>query len=36
MEVVDRIGTSPTGTRKRFSDVPVETVTIKGIRRATP
>jgi cyclophilin family peptidyl-prolyl cis-trans isomerase len=33
MEVVDRIGTSKTGTRNRFSDVPVETVTIKSVRR---
>jgi cyclophilin family peptidyl-prolyl cis-trans isomerase len=33
MEVVDRIGTAPTGMRNRFSDVPVETVTIKSVRR---
>jgi len=33
MDVVDRIGTSPTGMRNRFSDVPVETVTIKSVRR---
>ena len=33
MEVVDKIGTSPTGMRNRFSDVPVETVTIKSVRR---
>lgn len=33
MEVVDRIATSPTGVRNRFNDVPIETVTIKSIRR---
>jgi cyclophilin family peptidyl-prolyl cis-trans isomerase len=33
MEVVDKIGTSPTGLRNRLSDVPVETVTIKSVRR---
>ena len=33
MEVVDKIGTAPTGMRNRFQDVPVETVTIKGVRR---
>ena len=33
MEVVDKIGNAPTGMRNRFSDVPVETVTIKGVRR---
>jgi cyclophilin family peptidyl-prolyl cis-trans isomerase len=33
MDVVDRIGTSKTGMRNRFSDVPVETVTIKSVRR---
>jgi cyclophilin family peptidyl-prolyl cis-trans isomerase len=36
MEVVDRIGTSPTGMRNRFSDVPVATVTIKSVRRVKP
>jgi len=35
MDVVDRIGNSPTGMRNRFRDVPIETVTIKTIRRAT-
>jgi len=33
MDVVDKIGTAPTGMRNRFSDVPVETVTIKSVRR---
>ncbi len=33
LDVVDKIGTAPTGVRNQFSDVPVETVTIKGIRR---
>lgn len=33
LEVVDRIGKVPTGTRSRFSDVPLETVTIKSVRR---
>jgi cyclophilin family peptidyl-prolyl cis-trans isomerase len=33
MEVVDQIGNSKTGMRNRLSDVPVETVTIKGVRR---
>jgi cyclophilin family peptidyl-prolyl cis-trans isomerase len=33
MEVVDKIGNAPTGVRNRFRDVPVETVTIKGVRR---
>ena len=33
MEVVDKIGNAPTGMRNRFQDVPVETVTIKGVRR---
>jgi peptidyl-prolyl cis-trans isomerase A (cyclophilin A)/peptidyl-prolyl cis-trans isomerase B (cyclophilin B) len=33
MEVVDKIGASPTGMRNRFRDVPVETVTIKSVRR---
>jgi len=36
MEVVDRIATSPTGMRNRFNDVPIETVTIKSIRRVKP
>ena len=36
MEVVDRIATSPTGVRNRFTDVPIETVTIKSIRRVKP
>ena len=35
MEVVDRIGNSPTGMRNRFRDVPVETVTIKNVRRVS-
>jgi len=35
MEVVDRIGNSPTGIRNRFRDVPVETVTIKTVRRVS-
>jgi cyclophilin family peptidyl-prolyl cis-trans isomerase len=34
MEVVDKIGNAPTGVRYRFRDVPVETVTIKNVRRA--
>ena len=33
MEVVDKIGNAQTGMRNRFQDVPVETVTIKGVRR---
>lgn len=33
MEVVDRIGNAPTGVRNRFRDVPVETVTIKSVKR---
>jgi cyclophilin family peptidyl-prolyl cis-trans isomerase len=33
LDVVDKIGTAPTGIRKGFRDVPVETVTIKGVRR---
>ena len=33
MEVVDKIGNAPTGMRNRFQDVPVETVTIKSVRR---
>lgn len=33
MNVVDKIGNAPTGMRNRFSDVPVETVTIKSVKR---
>lgn len=33
MAVVDKIGNAPTGVRKGFRDVPVETVTIKSVRR---
>jgi cyclophilin family peptidyl-prolyl cis-trans isomerase len=33
MDVVDKIGNAPTGVRNRFRDVPVETVTIKSVRR---
>ncbi|PLX96384.1 MAG: peptidylprolyl isomerase A [Desulfuromonas sp.] len=33
MKVVDKIGNSRTGTRKRFKDVPVETVTIENVKR---
>lgn len=33
MDVVDKIGAAPTGMRNRFSDVPVETVFIKDVRR---
>lgn len=33
MDVVDKIGNAPTGMRNRFRDVPVETVTIKSVRR---
>lgn len=33
MDVVDKIGNAPTGMRNRFRDVPVETVTIKAVRR---
>lgn len=33
MEVVDKIGTSPTHTYQRFSDVPVEPVIIKSVKR---
>ena len=36
MEVVDKIGVSPTHTFKRFRDVPVEPVVIKSIKRVTP
>ena len=33
MDVVDKIGTSPTHTYRRFSDVPVEPVIIRGVKR---
>jgi len=33
MDVVDKIGNAPTGMRNRFRDVPVETVTIKSVKR---
>jgi cyclophilin family peptidyl-prolyl cis-trans isomerase len=33
MEVVDKIATSPTHTYKRFSDVPVEPVVIRSVKR---
>ena len=33
MDVVDFIATAPTGKRGRFSDVPVDTITIKSIKR---
>lgn len=33
MEVVDKIGAASTGMKNRFSDVPVETVVIKEVRR---
>ncbi len=33
MDVVDKIGVSPTHTFKRFRDVPVETVVIRNIKR---
>jgi len=36
MDVVDKIGTSPTHTFKRFGDVPVETVVIRGVKRVVP
>ncbi len=35
MDVVDKIGTSPTHTFKRFRDVPVEPVIIKSVKRVT-
>jgi peptidyl-prolyl cis-trans isomerase A (cyclophilin A) len=35
MGVVDRIGTSPTHTFRRFRDVPVEPVIIQNVRRVT-
>jgi hypothetical protein len=31
--VVDKIATSPTHTYKRFSDVPVEPVVIRSVKR---
>jgi cyclophilin family peptidyl-prolyl cis-trans isomerase len=34
MDVVDKIGTSPTHTYQRFPDVPVETVVILSVSRA--
>lgn len=33
MDVVDKIGAGSTGMRNRFSDVPVETIVIKDVRR---
>jgi len=33
MDVVDKIGTSPTHTYRRFSDVPVEPVIIRSVKR---
>lgn len=33
MDVVDKIGTSPTHTFKRFGDVPVEAVVINSVKR---
>ncbi len=33
MDVVDKIGTSPTHTYQRFPDVPVEAVVIRSVRR---
>jgi cyclophilin family peptidyl-prolyl cis-trans isomerase len=33
MDVVDKIATVPTGMKNRFSDVPLETVDIKEVRR---
>lgn len=33
MEIVDKIGTSPTQTFKRFRDVPVEPVIIQSVKR---
>jgi peptidyl-prolyl cis-trans isomerase A (cyclophilin A) len=33
MDVVDKIGTSPTHTYRRFSDVPVDPVVIRGVKR---
>ena len=35
MDVVDKIGTSPTHTYRRFSDVPVEPVVIRSVKRVT-
>lgn len=36
MDVVDKIGNSPTHTYKRFRDVPVEPVVIQSIKRTQP
>lgn len=36
MDVVDKIGTSPTHTYRRFSDVPVEPVVIRSVKRVAP
>ena len=33
MDVVDKIATSPTHTYRRFSDVPVQTVVIRSVKR---
>ncbi|PKN12318.1 MAG: cyclophilin [Deltaproteobacteria bacterium HGW-Deltaproteobacteria-4] len=33
MDVVDKIAATPTGLKNRFSDVPLETVVIKEVRR---
>lgn len=35
MDVVDKIGTSPTHTYQRFRDVPVEPVIIRSVKRLT-
>lgn len=35
MDVVDKIGSSPTHTYRRFSDVPVEPVVIRSVKRVT-
>lgn len=36
MDVVDAIAAVETGTKGRYQDVPVETVTIESVRRAEP
>ncbi|MDH3454711.1 MAG: peptidylprolyl isomerase [Desulfuromonadales bacterium] len=36
MDVVDKIGTSPTHTYKRFGDVPVEPVVIRSVKGTVP
>lgn len=36
MEIVDKIGVSPTHTFRRFQDVPVEPVVIRAIKRVNP